>query len=442
MIRAQILRPLAALVPDPGPRRIYGLATLVNTVGFGLIITSSVLYFTRVVHLSTHQVGLGLTVAGLVGLVASVPIGDLADRHDPRQVVRVTMLVEGLATFGYLIIHNFVGFLVVATVDMLGMNASQSAGGALLWRVGGDDATTFRSTERAISNVGISLGAVGCAAAVQLGTPDAYRALIIGNGLSFLAAFLIAGKLPRYEPLPRPADGPRWAALTDKPFVAYVVLNAAMSLQYFVLILLLPLWVVDHTGAPRWSVGLYLLINTVMVVLLQVRVGKNVQSIRQGGSALRRAGLLFLVSCTAIGLAASLPGWAALIVLTAAVGWHTVGEMSHASASFALDFGMAPAHAQGQYQGLAGLGMGAGAAAAPVALIGLALSFGVSGWVGLGAWFAGLGLAAPALARWGERTRPRPTETATPAQPASAGSVLAGENLVGNAPPGSQGSFH
>ena len=417
MIRVRILRPLTALVPDRGPRRVYGLATLVNTVGFGLIMTSSVLYFTRIVHLSTRQVGLGLTVAGLIGLAASVPIGDLADRHDPRQVVRMTMLVQCLATFGYLIIHSFIGFLVVATVDMLGMNASQSAGGALLWRVGGDDATTFRSTERAISNVGISLGAAGCAAAVQIATPGAYRALIIGNALSFLAAWLVAGRLPRYEPLPRPADGRRWAALADPPFVVYVLHNAAMSLQYFVLMLLLPLWVVDHTAAPRWSVGLYLLINTVMVVLLQVRVGKNVQTITQGGAALRRAGLLFLISCSAIGLAAGLPGWAALIVLIIAVGWHTVGELSHASASFALDFGMAPAHAQGQYQGLAGLGMGAGAAAAPVALIGLCLSCGVAGWVGLGACFAGLGLVAPALARWGERTRPQLTEPVLPSEP-------------------------
>jgi hypothetical protein len=39
---------------------------------------------------------------------------------------------------------------------------------------------------------------------------------------------------------------------------------------------------------------------------------------------------------------------------------------------------------KGNYQGLAGLGMGAGAAA-PVALIGFCMSFGVAGWVGLGA---------------------------------------------------------
>jgi len=74
--------------------------------------------------------------------------------------------------------------------------------------------------------------------------------------------------------------------------------------------LLLPVWVVYHTHAPRWSVSAFFIINTVMVVLFQVRVGRTVQTIRQGGAAFRRAGVIFLVSCSAMGLAAGLPAWA------------------------------------------------------------------------------------------------------------------------------------
>ena len=43
---------------------------------------------------------------------------------------------------------------------------------------------------------------------------------------------MISGRLPRYAPLPRPADGPRWGALTDRPFVVYAVHNALMSMQF------------------------------------------------------------------------------------------------------------------------------------------------------------------------------------------------------------------
>ena len=353
-----------------------------------------------------------------------MPIGDLADRCGPRVVVRATFLVSFLTTVGFLLIRDFAAFVAVATVDMLAMNANGAADGALLRRVGGEDggdATVLRSATHAITNVGIALGAVGCAVAVQIGTPDAYRALIAGNALAFLGAWTVSGRLPKYPPLPRPDDGPRWGALTDRPFVAYAAHNALMSTQYFVMLTPLPLWVVTRTRPPGWTVGAVLLLNTFIVTAFQVRVGRNVTTIAQGGAALRTAGLLFLVSCGAIGFSAGLPGWAALLLIAAAIAVHSVGELHHASGTFALDFGLAPEHAQGQYQGLAGLGLGAGAAFAPVLMLGLCLRFGEAGWLGLGIFFAVLGLTAPAIARWGARTRPTApaAAAAAPAEPRS-----------------------
>jgi MFS family permease len=363
-------------------------------------------------HLSSNEVGLGMTIAGLVGLIAGVPIGDLADRYGPRVVVRATFLVSFLTTVGFLLVRDFAGFVAVATFDMLAMNANGAADGALLRRVGGEDggdATVFRSATHALTTVGIALGAVGCAIAVQIGTPDAYRALIAGNALTFLGAWAVSARLPKYPSLPRPDDGPRWGALTDRPFVTYAAYNALMSMQYFVMLTPLPLWIVTRTRAPGWTVGAVLLLNTFIVIAFQVRVGRNVATIAQGGTALRRAGLLFLVSCSAIGFSAGLPGWAALLLIAEAIAVHSVGELYHASGTFALDFGMAPEHAQGQYQGLAGLGLGAGAAFAPIFMLGLCLTFGTAGWIGLGGFFAILGQTAPAIARWGARTRPQAT---------------------------------
>jgi MFS family permease len=215
--------------------------------------------------------------------------------------------------------------------------------------------------------------------------------------------------LPRYEPLPGAREESPFTALKDRPFVAYTALSGAMYMQYLVLALLLPVWVVFHTNAPRWTVSAFVVINTLIVVLFQVRVGKTVQTIRQGGAAFRLAGVIFLVSCSAMGLAAGLPAWAALLLLAGAVVLHTCGELWQSSGMFALDFGLAPAHAQGQYQGLVSMGNFAGQALSPFILVGLVLSGGRLGFVLLGAWFALLGLAAPAVARWGERTRPAET---------------------------------
>ena len=72
----------------PGPIRTFAAITLVNTIGNGLLATAVVLYFTHVVGLGGGQVGVGLTVAGVFGLVVGVPVGHLADRRGPREVLR------------------------------------------------------------------------------------------------------------------------------------------------------------------------------------------------------------------------------------------------------------------------------------------------------------------------------------------------------------------
>ena len=405
-------RALMSLVPESRPQRIYLLTTLINTYGIGLILTAMTLYAIKVVHLTPQNSGLALTIAGLVGLLAAMPMGALADRRGPRDISRLAMLLMAASAVGFVLFaRDFVSYLIVATVQGAALSASVTADVTLLRRVGGEEATTFRSQTQAVFNLGVSLGVATCGVAIQLNTVNAYRALFLGQALTSLIGVAIVGRLPKFEPLPGAHEESVVAALKDRPFLGYTALSGAMYMQYFVLTLLLPVWVVYHTHAPRWSVSAFVIVNTVLVVLFQVRIGKTVQTIKRGGAAIRRAGVIFLVSCSAMGLATGIPAWAALLLLAAAVVLHTYGELWHSSGTFALDFGLAPEHAQGQYQGLVGMGNGAGQALAPFVLIGLVLAGGRLGFVLLGAGFALLSLAAPAVARWGERTRPAAPET-------------------------------
>lgn len=396
---------LSSLVPEPGIRRVYALSNLINSFGFGLILPAMALYGTKVVHLSGTQVGLGMTIASAISLVTAIPLGDLADRYGPKELVSIGVLIQCVAALSYVFIDNFAEFIVVSTIDIVSFGGLASADGALMRRIGGEEAAAFRASIRALINLGLSFGLVGFGIAVSIGTTDAYKAIFLVNAVTFVTAWAVNRRLPRFEPLPVPPGGARWAALTDKAYVGYAALNGLLALQYSVLSLLLPLWIVERTNAPRWSISGIVLLNTILVTLLQVRVGKRVKTVTNGGTAMRRAGVVFLASCAAMGFAAGIPAWAALLLLTAAVGLHTLGELWHSSAAFALSFGLAPKHATGQYQGLAGIGAGIGAGAAPLLLLGLVLPHGRAGFIGLGVFFFLLGLTAPALARWGERTR-------------------------------------
>src|SRR3984957_16082705 len=404
---------LKSLIPPTRHQRVYLVASFINTYGTGLIVTIAMLYGIRVVHLTAARTGLALTIAGLVGLMSSMPIGRLADLRGPREVFAISLLVQAAANAGYVFLaHNFLSLMLIAIVDMSAMNASGTVGVALTRRVGGQDATTLRAQMGAVLNLGTSLGVATTGIALELNTVTAYRALFLGNALSYLICAALLSLLPKYEPLPGAHAESPLAALKDKAFVGYTLLSGGMFLQYLILAMLLPVWVVFHTHAPRWSTSAFMIINSLMIFLLQVRFGKNVRNIRQGGAAFRRAGVIFLVSCSAMGLATGLPTWAAFVLLGAAVVLQTCGELWQSSAMFALDFGLAPPHAQGQYQGLLNTANFSALALAPFLLLGVVLAGGRFGFILLGAWFALLGLAGPAVARWGERTRPAAVEAA------------------------------
>ena len=107
-----------------------------------------------------------------------------------------------------MLIRNFPIFFIVVTLDMLAFTASMAAEGALNRRVGGEEATRFRASLRAVANLGVCFGSVGCGIAVQIDTPTSYRALIITNALTFLVGAALVSRLPHYEPLPKEASGP------------------------------------------------------------------------------------------------------------------------------------------------------------------------------------------------------------------------------------------
>ncbi|MER7769279.1 MFS transporter [Kitasatospora sp. NPDC096140] len=408
---------MSGLSPASGPQRALIMASFVSRVGNGLFNTASVLYFTLVVHLPAARVGVGLTIAGLVGLLAGVPAGNLADRYGPRTVWLTALTLQAATMAAFVLIHDWATFTVVATLDRLAAAAAGAAGGALVARAGGERPAAFRARLRTFVNLGVVLGTLGAAFAVSVGTRTAYTALILANAASFACAALIAVRgLPDYRPLPRPEEHHRAAVLSDRPFVSFVALYGAMGLQYQTVSLLLPIWLSAHTDAPRWTVAAVYAVNSAVCVLLQSRIGSRVETPHQGGRALRLAGLCFLVSCPLMALTADVPAWVAPALVVLAVGVHSLGEVWESSGGYALGFGLAPDHAQGQYQGLLGVGFDTGQALAPAVLTTVVLGFGHSGWLLLGVFFAVLGAAGPPLAAWAERTR-RPNDDPAPTAP-------------------------
>lgn len=391
-----------SLVPKDPAQRIMAVGTFVNTIGNGMYMTVMVMYFTRSVGLPAAQVGLGLTIAGLVGLAAGVPVGHLADRRGPREVSVVLGVLSAAVMAAFTVVHVFWQFLVVAIVENLLSSSARAARGAMIARFGGEGKAVFRAYLRSVTNVGIALGGVFGGLALVFDTRSWYVALIGVNAASFVGAALITLRVPRLAPVPVPPGANRWIALGDRRFLAAAGLMAVMSMQFEVLLFAAPLWIAKVGHAPRWTVGALLIVNTVLVAGLQVRMSRGVDTLAKGVSATIRSGWIFAGAAAMFGVIGWVPSWAAVVVVLVAAAVHSVGEIVQQAGVFELSYGLAAEHAQGQYQGLASMATGGAMALAPGVFSLACVDWAPAGWFVLGAVFAATGCAMP----WALRVRP------------------------------------
>ncbi|GLZ01573.1 MFS transporter [Actinoplanes sp. NBRC 103695] len=398
---------LAGLVPETGPQRVLAVSNFVYTVGSGVYLTAGVLFFTEAMRLPAAQVGVGLGIAGVAALVVGIAVGHLADRRGGRGVYVGTLVVQAVATAAFVLADSFWLFVVAVCAAMGAKAAGLAARSPLIRHFGGDRPQQFRAYLRSVTNVGVSLGALAAGWAVQVGSLTAYQMMVLGNAIAFVAAAAVLVRLPAVPPLPI-AGGPRWSALRDRPYLLLTLLDGVMAIQFKVLTVAIPLWLIGSTEAPRWLVGGTMVLATVIVVVFQVPASRAIDSPVAGGRAYRRAGVAFLISCSLVGLAAGVPAGVAATLVLAGVVVHTVGELWHAAAGFEVSFALAPVHATGQYLGVFGLGAGLSEAFGPGLLIALCITWGRPGWFVVGVMFALTGLAAPAAVRWAESRQPQP----------------------------------
>ncbi|MGC4900170.1 MFS transporter [Micromonospora echinospora] len=406
-------------LPPPGPLRTLAYATLVNTVGAGLWLAGGALYLTRDVGLSATSVGAGLTVAGLVGLTASVPLGALADRWDPRTLRAVLQVGQAVPALAYLLVGSFPAFLAVAVPEALLAAGNLAVRAALVGAVGGPDGRVHAfATLRAVANLGISVGTALAGIALAVDTHRAYQVLVVGNAASYL---LSAALLLRLPPQPaadgaRPTPGALWRGgprrrggpLRDGWFLAVSGASAVLSTHVTVLVLVVPLWTVERAGAPPPVVSAVLLANTVLTVLLAVRLSRGAERAAPAARKLRRAGLVLAAATPLYAVTGVLPVLPAVVLLLVATAVWTVGDLWHGAAGAGLAYDLAPPRAIGAYQGADGLLAGSAQALGRGLLTLLVLGGGPAGWLVLGGIFAAVGLTAPALTRRAVANRPAP----------------------------------
>ncbi|WP_442270071.1 MFS transporter [Streptomyces sp. M-16] len=406
---AQLRRP-----PGGRPARIMLLALLLDRTGSGVWAAASVLYFTFVVGLDAGQLGLLLGTAGVAGIAGSPLAGHLAGRFPVRSLLIGCHLLRLATLCALLVVTRFEALLLVVALTNLGDRAAKTLEMLFATRVAGERRATYQALSRSSANAGYALGAGLAAIGLAVGSREAYQVLILANALSFVAAATLVwrtgeaggrplvrartggpagqagqeGREGPYGPTGRLQPGP--SPWRDRGYLRFVLLDMPMNLDDSVLNVGLPLWLVHHTDAPHALVPAFLVINTVLVVVLQLRVSARVEAPRQAAAAVRLYGLTMFASCALLVLSTGGGAWTASVVLLAVAVLVTLAELVRSVSSWELAVSLAPQEARASYLGVAGMAQSVQKSAGPPLLTGAVMAAGPVGWLVLGTAVAGL----------------------------------------------------
>lgn len=193
--------------------------------------------------------------------------------------------------------------------------------------------------------------------------------------------------------------------LRDRPYLVVVALLSLLTLNWSILSVGIPLWVANHTDAPRWKSGAILTINALATVLLQVRLvppdGDPLHAARAG----RRAGLAIAVACVLFSTTAAFGRTPATLLLLLSGLVYVIGELLSMVCSWGVSVGLMPEAAKGEYQGVAATGTQAAQTVGPLVMTLLIVEWGQPGWLVLAVVFAATGLSIVGVTGWAARNR-------------------------------------
>jgi MFS family permease len=405
------------------------------TVANGMFYAVSALLFTRSMGIDPITVGVGLTVAGAVGVLASLGAGFLADRVGALRLLIVCVLVQGIALASFALADGVVAFVGIACLATGTRQAGGSARSALVARsFSGPTRIEMRARLHVVVNVGIGIGTCVAAVALLLDTDAGYRVsvLVVGllaatgaaplvrlarrpvstaDGVPRTAALEAAGPVDPLDPAyrdgtdgalgrapvaataatpttlsPPPASRGR-SPFRDPQYLAMVGLTSVFGVHFGMQTVGLPLWIAGHTQAPTVMISGLLLLNTVLVALFQVRFSRGATSVPSAARTMTRACVVLAVACGLYGAAATGNALLAVVLLVLAALVHAAAELWGEAGSWTLSFDMADERTAGAYQGVSQMGQSVAMMVAPLLVTATAIAHGIAGWGALAALF-------------------------------------------------------
>ncbi len=374
----------------PAARRFIA-SVVVSRLGAGLTLPYTLIFLHEVRGISLPTVGALMAVPGVIGLIALPVSGALVDGVGARRVLVWCQLLQAA---GCVIIAFATSPLLVLPGMLLlgiGLGPSFPAGAALLSGLvaGPEQVQRAFGLNFTALNAAIGTGALIGSLLVDIDRSATFVALFVVNAATALvgAALLPEGAPQEHDD--EQANAPSYREAWADPMLRRIcVVSLVLALTgYAALDSGLPAFARVEGGVEPSSIGLVFVVNTIVIVSLQLLFLRLLKG-RRRSSALGVAAALWACSWALLGLVSVGDSATRLGVLLFFGALFGVGEMFMAPTLQPLVNALATNRLRGRYNALSGLMFSIGFVVAPAvssALIGHGLGH---------AWLAGMVVAA------------------------------------------------
>jgi MFS family permease len=361
--------------------------SLLFALGEGAFLTGSAVFFTQIVGLTAAQVGLGLTCAGIAAFLAALPMGRLVDRFGPKRMWAVSAVGQAAMFSLWPFITNFHGYVTMAVgMEIIGALGLASYGAYTIDVLPPGERVRSRAYMYSALNLGFTLGALTGGIALAFHSNVVLHALPWFTAVAFLTNATAISRLPRAAhdnrtaaerkvqiPGPGPLRNPGWLFTT---FFSGVFWTNQVLLN-----VVIPLWLVEETDAPRVLLAFLFGTNTVMCIFLPMVTARGIDGIPTALRAIRVSSTFFVLSCLITMATHDTVGWVTIALVWLGHVTVTGAELYLSAANWTFEAELMDPRRRGAYQGSAGLTGTLGKVWAPAVYTFLAMNWGATGWL-------------------------------------------------------------
>jgi MFS family permease len=372
------------------PSKLAGrlsIQSLLFALGEGTFMTGSAVFFTQIVGLSAAQVGLGLTLAGIAAFLAALPMGKLVDRFGPKRMWAVSAIGQAAMFSVWPFITDFRGYLVMAIgMEVIGALGQAAHGAYTIDALPPEERVTSRAYMYSALNVGFTLGSLLGGVALAFRSNDVLHALPWFTAAVFLVNATAVTRLPKAAhdlrtPTERKVKIPGPGPLRNVGWLLTTFFSGVFWTNQVLLNVVIPLWLVEETDAPRVLLALLFATNTVMCIFLPMAAARGVTGVPTALRAIRLSSAFFVLSCLITLATHDTVGWVTIALVWLGHVTVTGAELYLSAASWTFEAELMDPRQRGAYQGVAEMSSTLGKVWAPAVFTFLAMNWGATGWL-------------------------------------------------------------